>query len=386
MNIIVVGCGRVGSTLAYQLYKKGHQVTVVDQAASAFDNLPADFHGRMEEGDVLSRDVLYRAGIEQADALATVTNSDSVNAVVAHVARTVYHVPNVVVRNYDPRWQPLHEAFGLQVVSSASWGVQRMEELLNLGQVKSQVSSLRPQAACDLRPVTCDLRPVTCDLFVLIAGGEPTGVQLAAFLTAQNHQVRLIEHRREVLSHIHRELATEVIYEGHTTDPHTLEQAGIRQAHVLVACTPSDADNLVLCFLAHTLYAVPRTIGRINNPRHAWLFDQKFHVDVALNEASILARLIEEEMSLGDMMTLLKLQRGQYSLVEVMVTAGARAAGVAIKDMALPEQCVIAAVIRQGEMVVPRGATTLEVGDEVLAMTDSQGAEQLAALFAPEKN
>ncbi|MGA9350167.1 MAG: NAD-binding protein [Anaerolineae bacterium] len=222
-------------------------------------------------------------------------------------------------------------------------------------------------------------------MFVLIAGGEPTGVQLAAFLAAQNHQVRLIEHRREVLSHIHRELATEVIYEGNTTDPQTLEQAGIRQAHVLVACTPNDADNLALCFLAHTLYAVPRTIGRINNPRHAWLFDQKFHVDVALNEASILAHLIEEEMSLGDMMTLLKLQRGQYSLVEVMVTPGARAAGVAIKDMALPEQCVITAVIRQGEMLLPRGATTLEVGDEVLAVTDSQGAEQLAALFTPEK-
>jgi trk system potassium uptake protein TrkA len=222
-------------------------------------------------------------------------------------------------------------------------------------------------------------------MFVLIAGGEPTGVQLAAFLAAQNHQVRLIEHRREVLSRIHRELPTEVIYEGHVTDPQTIEQAGIRQAQVLVACTPADADNLALCFLAHTLYAVPRTIARINNPRHAWLFDQKFHVDVALNEASILAHLIEEEMSLGDMMTLLKLQRGQYSLVEVRVPAGAKAMGVAIKDLALPEQCVIAAIIRRGEMVVPRGATTLKVGDEVLAMTDHQGAEQLAALFTPEK-
>ncbi len=222
-------------------------------------------------------------------------------------------------------------------------------------------------------------------MFVLIAGGEPTGVQLAAFLAAQNHQVCLIEHRLEVLSHIHRELPTEVIYEGNMTDPQTLEQAGIRQAQVLVACTPNDADNLVLCFLAHTVYAVPRTIARINNPRHAWLFDQKFHVDVALNEASILAHLIEEEMSLGDMMTLLKLQRGQYSLVEVRVPAGAKAAGVAIKDLALPEQCVIAAIIRQGGMVVPRGVTTLKVGDEVLAMTDRQGAEQLAALFTPEK-
>lgn len=131
MNVIVVGCGRVGSALAYQLYKKGHQVTVVDQAVSAFDNLPSDFHGRMEEGDVLSQEVLHRAGIKQADALAAVTNSDSVNAVVAHVACTVYHVPNVVVRNYDSRQRSVHEAFGLQVISPTSWGAQRIEELLS---------------------------------------------------------------------------------------------------------------------------------------------------------------------------------------------------------------------------------------------------------------
>jgi len=220
-------------------------------------------------------------------------------------------------------------------------------------------------------------------MFVLIAGGGPIGAQLAAFLLAQNHRVRLIEHQREVLAQIHRQLPTETIYEGDATDLQVLEQAGIRQAQVLVAATPSDADNLVLCFLARTCYAVPRTIARIGNPRHAWLFDQKFHVDVALNEASILAHLIEEEMSLGDMMTLLKLRRGQYSLVEERIPAGAKAVGKAIKDLALPEHCVIAAIIRQGEMVVPRGATILEVGDEVLAVTDTQGAEQLAALFAP---
>jgi trk system potassium uptake protein TrkA len=87
-------------------------------------------------------------------------------------------------------------------------------------------------------------------------------------------------------------------------------------------------------------------------------------------------------MSLGDMMTLLKLRRGQYSLVEEKIPAGAKAVGVAIKDLALPEHCVIAAIIRQGEIVVPRGITSLEVGDEVLAVTDRHGAEELSALFA----
>ncbi len=220
-------------------------------------------------------------------------------------------------------------------------------------------------------------------MFVLIASGGRTGTQLAALLVSQHHEVHLIEHRRDVLARIHRELPTEVIYEGYATDPRVLELAGIERAQVLAACTSSDADNLALCFLARTRYKVPRTIARINYPRSAWLFDQKFHVDVALNQAEILASLIEEEMSLGDMMTLLKLRRGHYSLVEEKIPAGARAIGVAIKDLALPEHCVIAAIIRHGEIIVPRGVTTLEVGDEVLAVTDRQGAEQLAALFAP---
>ncbi len=141
MNIIVVGCGRVGAELAYRLYQKGHQVTVIDQLDTAFDNLPPDFRGRMIEEEVLNRDVLRRAGIEQAGGLAAVTNSDSVNAVVAHVARAAYHVPNVVVRNYDPSWRPLHEAFGLQVISSASWGAQRLEELLYHAEIRTVFSA-----------------------------------------------------------------------------------------------------------------------------------------------------------------------------------------------------------------------------------------------------
>ena len=141
MNIVVVGCGRVGAELAYRLFQKGHQVAVIDQVASAFDNLPEDFRGRTVEGEVLAQDVLRRAGIEQAEGLAAVTNSDSLNAVVAHVARTVYHVPQVVVRNYHPHWRPLHEAFGLQVVSSTSWGAQRIEELLYHADARSVFSA-----------------------------------------------------------------------------------------------------------------------------------------------------------------------------------------------------------------------------------------------------
>ena len=130
MFIIVVGCGRVGAELAFRLYQRGHQVAVIDQVGSSFAKLDPDYRGRTIEGEVLSQDVLTRAGIEEADGLTAVTNSDSVNAVVGHMAREVYKVANVVVRNYDPRWLPMYEAFGLQVVSSTAWGAQRIEELL----------------------------------------------------------------------------------------------------------------------------------------------------------------------------------------------------------------------------------------------------------------
>lgn len=120
----------------------------------------------------------------------------------------------------------------------------------------------------------------------------------------------------------------------------------------------------------------------MNNPRDAWLFDSKFQVDVAVNQADILASLIQEEMSLGDMITLLKLRRGNYSLVEEKILPGARAVGMAIKDIALPEHCVIAAIIRKGEVMIPRGVTIFENGDEILAITDLEGTSSLAKLFS----
>lgn len=131
MKVIVVGCGRIGSALADQLYKKGHQVTVIDQDVSAFDSLPVDFHGRTIKGDVLARNVLHLAEVEEADALAAVTSSDSLNALVAYIAKTEYQVSRVVAWNYDLRQRPLQETFGIPITSSAGSGVERIEELLS---------------------------------------------------------------------------------------------------------------------------------------------------------------------------------------------------------------------------------------------------------------
>jgi trk system potassium uptake protein len=131
MNFIVIGCGRVGSQLSYNLYKNGYHVVVVDGNKSSFNRLHADFHGRTVEGYELSADTLTRAGVSTADGVAVVTNSDTMNAVIGHAIRSHYpQVKQVLVRNYDPAMREMLEIFGLQVVSSTAWGAERLQELL----------------------------------------------------------------------------------------------------------------------------------------------------------------------------------------------------------------------------------------------------------------
>lgn len=130
MKVIVIGCGRMGSELAYRLFKQGHDVAIVDKSDESFNHLPSDFQGRLYEGDALNQDVLERAGIKNCDALAAATETDSLNLVVCHTARNFYKVPHIVSRNFDPLFRNLFEAFNLQVVSATSWGAQRMEELV----------------------------------------------------------------------------------------------------------------------------------------------------------------------------------------------------------------------------------------------------------------
>jgi len=129
MNVIVVGCGRVGVELALAVYRK-HAVTVIDNNALSFDRLGSDFSGRTVEGEGLDEGVLKRAGIEKADALAAVTTSDNVNVIVGRLAQDLYHIPRVVARVYNPRRIPIYEKFGLQTVASSTWGAGRIEQIL----------------------------------------------------------------------------------------------------------------------------------------------------------------------------------------------------------------------------------------------------------------
>jgi len=218
-------------------------------------------------------------------------------------------------------------------------------------------------------------------MFVIIVGGGKTGSHLAFQLLEQGHKVKVIEERPFVIERLLQELPQEAIVVGDGSSPAVLEAAGIEQAQVLAAVTGEDETNLVITSLGRFEYHVPRIIARVNNPKNDWLFTEEMGVDVALNQTDILTKLIAEEMSLGDMMTLLKLRRGEYSIVEEKVHPKAPVVGKALKDITLPPECVFVAVMRQGQLIVPHGDTILQPVDEVIALIHSAQTTHLARLL-----
>jgi len=218
-------------------------------------------------------------------------------------------------------------------------------------------------------------------MFVIVVGGGNTGSQLAKFLLDAGHKVHVVDERPAVLEKLSKEIPAASIINGDGSSPAVLEKADIHKAQVLAAVTGSDETNLVITSLGRFEFNVPRVIARINNSKNAWLFTPEMGVDVSLNQAEILARLSAEEMSIGDMMTILKIKRGKFSIVEEKIAPGARAIGKAIKELSFPSNCVISGIIRHGELVLPRGATILEEGDEILALVDNDSRMALAKLL-----
>jgi trk system potassium uptake protein len=222
-------------------------------------------------------------------------------------------------------------------------------------------------------------------MFVIIVGGGKTGSNAAELLLKEKHRVVVVDHRQEIIERLRQELPPECVVEGDGSLPSVLEQAGVSEANVVAAVTGEDEANLVVCMLARFEFNVPRIIARVNNPSNAWLFTAEMGVDVALNEPDMMAHLVAEEMSMGDMMTLLKLRKGQYAIVEEKVHPMALAVGKAIRDLMLPPECVLAAIIRKGELIIPKGDVVLQPADEILAVVHSSEAAILASLLGPER-
>ena len=150
----------------------------------------------------------------------------------------------------------------------------------------------------------------------------------------------------------------------------------------MVANTENDTENLLLCSIARKKYNVPRTVALINNPRYSWLFDEKFCVDVALDKSKILAGIIHEELSASDLVTLLNLRLGSYSIVEKRIVDQAPIIGKTIQEIALPDHFIFVAIFRNNAMIFPKGTTMLEVDDVVVVLTDVEGKEKLGSMLS----
>ena len=208
---------------------------------------------------------------------------------------------------------------------------------------------------------------------VIIVGGGKVGCYLTSLLQNGGHQVKLIEIRTHQLERLGCDLPKEVLV------------LGSRSADVLAVVTGADEINLVAATIARLEYQVPRILARIKNPKNAWLFTPEMGVDVALNQAELMATLVAEEMSVGDMMTLLKLNQGQFSLVEEKVHPQSLAVGKTVRALGLPTECVLVAIIRNGQLLIPHGDTRLMPADEVLAIIHAADLQDLAKILGPAR-
>jgi trk system potassium uptake protein TrkA len=220
---------------------------------------------------------------------------------------------------------------------------------------------------------------------VIIVGGGKVGGSLASLLIHEKHQVKIIEADRDQLETLKRNLPKDVLILGSGTDPEILEAAGIHRADVLAAVTGEDENNLVATNLARFEFNVPRVIGRVNNPKNAWLYTSDMGVDAALNQADLLGRMIAEEMSLGDMMVLLKLRRGRFSLIEEKIHPRSQAAGKTIQELHFPARAgfTLLAILRKGDLILPEAATQLQVADEILAVVQADHLAELQTILGP---
>lgn len=220
-------------------------------------------------------------------------------------------------------------------------------------------------------------------MLAVIVGGGRGGSYLARDLQGQGYQVTVVDRRPDVVAKLRQEIDGEVIC-GDGCNPQVLEQVGAAQAKLVVAMAHDDVDNLVICRLAKHQFHVPRVITRVNNPLNEWLYTKAWGVDVAISQVHLTAKVIEEEIGLGELVTLLKLNRGEAALVEMRLPEGSPAVGKAIRDLQLPADTVIVSIIRDGKLVIPRGDTSLQVGDEVLAVSTVKAEPALKdALVGP---
>lgn len=203
---------------------------------------------------------------------------------------------------------------------------------------------------------------------MVINGGGKVGSFLAMAMIKNGHLVTLIERRLEVSQKVALEAPEALIILGDGCDVRYQEDAGVDNADVFVSVTGDDDDNLVACQIAQGVFSVQRAVARVNNPKNEAIF-RALGIE-AVSSTTIIARLIEEEISIGNVVTLQALKKGKMALVEIeLPKEGSTGAGVQIQDIELPQDCVLVSIVRDDDIIIPKGETLLEGGDTVVVLT-----------------
>jgi trk system potassium uptake protein len=213
---------------------------------------------------------------------------------------------------------------------------------------------------------------------VVITGAGKVGRHLAGDLAGRGHDVTLIEQDKVAAARAAQDLPEEVnVLLGDACEPYVLEEAKLMEADVVVAATGDDEDNLVTSLLAKQEFAVPRVLARVNHSNNEWMFTEQWGVDVPVSPPHILTALVEEAVTVGDVVRLLKLERGKVSLIELTLDDASRVAGKPMYELRLPLDSAIVAIIRDEHVVIPQPETVLAPGDEVMAIARPEVEDEL---------
>jgi trk system potassium uptake protein TrkA len=215
---------------------------------------------------------------------------------------------------------------------------------------------------------------------VAIAGAGSVGTAIARDLHASGHDVLVLEQDPELVERRRTELDVTWVA-ADACEVSSLDAAGLATVDVVVAATGDDEDNLVISLLSKQEFAVPRVVARVNNSKNQWLFNESWGVDVSVSTPQLLTALVEEAVSVGSLVRLLQFQGGMAHLVEVTLAEDSPAASVAIADLGVPRDATVVAVVRVDRLVVPRGDTVLQVGDEVLVLVTADAEQEVHRLF-----
>ena len=216
---------------------------------------------------------------------------------------------------------------------------------------------------------------------VVIAGAGSVGRSIARELIRNGHTVLLID--RETDTDRVSKVPEASWLKADACELSALDEAGLADCDVVVAATGDDKVNLVLSLLAKTEFAVPRTVARVNNPKNEWMFDEAWGVDVAVSTPRLMTALIEEAVSIGDLVRIFEFQQGRASMVELTLPEGSAYAGARLGDITLPADTVLTAIIRDGRPIAPSRDDALEALDELLFITTAAGEDQLEDLLSP---